>query len=98
MDEQKIVKWAEERGIFDKATKLSQHIKTQEEVNELLLAIHRNDEEEAKDAIGDILVTLIIQAHMWGLTVDECLESAYAIISKRTGKMVNGIFVKDTVQ
>jgi hypothetical protein len=26
----------------------------------------------------------------------DCLESAYNVISKRTGKMVNGQFVKDS--
>jgi hypothetical protein len=40
-------------------------------------------------------VTLIIQAKMQGLDLNECLGSAYNVISKRTGKMVNGTFVKD---
>jgi NTP pyrophosphatase (non-canonical NTP hydrolase) len=47
------------------------------------------------DALGDILVTIIIQAEMQGLKLEECLESAYNVISKRTGKMINGTFVKD---
>ena len=29
------------------------------------------------------------------LNLIECLESAYNVISKRTGKMVDGTFVKD---
>jgi hypothetical protein len=32
---------------------------------------------------------------MQGLTLEECLESAYNVISKRTGKMIDGQFVKD---
>lgn len=44
---------------------------------------------------GDQLVTLIIGAHMNGLNLIDCLESAYNVISKRTGKMINGQFVKD---
>lgn len=51
--------------------------------------------EEIKDAIGDQVVTLIIQCAMQGLTLSECLQSAYDIIAKRTGKMVDGKFVKD---
>lgn len=107
----KVLAWAKDKGIFDKATPFSQHSKTLEEVEELSMAISaqyageeeftdedgvlKNTDEEIKDAIGDILVTLIIQAKMQGLTIEECLESVYNIISKRTGKMVDGIFVKD---
>jgi hypothetical protein len=32
---------------------------------------------------------------MQNLKLEDCLESAYNVISKRTGKMVNGQFVKD---
>lgn len=31
-----------------------------------------------------------------GLTLEECTLSAYEVISKRTGKMENGMFVKDS--
>lgn len=87
--------WAAEKGILDKATPIKQAMKTQEELTELCNAILDNNREEIKDAIGDIMVTLIIQAKMQGMTIEECLESAYNVISKRTGKMVNGQFVKD---
>jgi hypothetical protein len=29
------------------------------------------------------------------MPIEECVESAWEVISKRTGKMVNGTFVKD---
>ena len=50
---------------------------------------------EVKDGIGDTMVTLILLANMYGWTLEECLQVAYDVISKRTGKMVNGTFVKD---
>ena len=87
--------WAEERGILSKSTTFKQAMKTQEEVNELLIAIVDNNREEIIEAIGDIMVTLIIQAKMQGLKIEECLEIAYNIINKRTGKMINGQFIKD---
>jgi NTP pyrophosphatase (non-canonical NTP hydrolase) len=90
-----VQQWAEEKGIFEKGTPLKQALKTQEELTELLNAIVDNDEAEIEDAIGDILVTLIILAEMQQVTLEECLNGAYDIISKRTGKMVNGQFVKD---
>jgi len=91
----KVEQWAEEKGIFEKSYPLKQHIKTQEEVNELLEAMANNNEEAVKDAIGDILVTLIIQAKMQNMQLKDCLKHAYNTISNRQGKMVNGIFVKE---
>lgn len=88
--------WAEEKGILAQATPIKQAMKTQEELTELCNAILNDDKEEIKDAIGDIMVTLIIQAKMQGLTIEECLNTAYDVISKRTGQMVNGQFIKDT--
>lgn len=93
--ENKVVDWAKEKGIFEKATPMTQALKTMEEVTELLTAINRNDGDEVIDALGDILVTIIIQARMQNLELVDCLESAYNIISKRKGKMINGQFVKD---
>lgn len=90
-----IEQWAEEKGILAKATPIKQAMKTQEELTELCNAILNEDREEIKDAIGDILVTLIIQAKMQGMTIEECLNAAYDVISKRTGQMINGQFVKD---
>ena len=90
-----IEKWAQEKGILDKATPMAQALKTLEETTELCTAINNNDRAEIIDAIGDIMVTLIIQAKMQALSLEKCLESAYNVISKRTGKMVNGQFVKD---
>ena len=106
-----VIQWAKEKGILDKATPLAQANKTFEEVQELFEAVDAqendfytftnskgkkvNTQEEIQDALGDILVTIIIQAEMQGLKLEDCLESAYNVISKRTGVMRNGQFVKD---
>lgn len=50
---------------------------------------------EAKDGIGDMLVTIILLAKMVNMDSVDCLEAAYSVIKKRTGKMVDGQFVKD---
>lgn len=94
-NKENVIKWARDKGILDKSAPLKQHVKTVEEVNEILEAILNNNKEDLADAIGDSLVTLIIQAELNGLDVEDCLEKAYNVISKRTGKMINGIFVKD---
>ena len=90
-----VEQWAADKGILEKATPMAQSLKTMEECTELCTAINADDREEVIDAMGDIMVTLIIQAKMQGLKLEECLESAYNVIAKRTGKMVNGQFVKD---
>jgi len=90
-----VVAWADEKGILAKATTLKQAEKTMEEVQELIDAIKNDDQEEIEDALGDILVTIIIQAKMQNMSLIECLEIAYNIIAKRTGKMVDGQFKKD---
>ena len=93
--EHAVEEWAKNKGILEKATPMAQALKTLEETTELCTAINANDRTEIIDAMGDIMVTLIIQAKMQDITLEECLESAYNVISKRTGKMVNGQFVKD---
>ena len=93
--QEKIIKWASERGILSKATPESQHSKTLEEVQELTDALADNDLAAIKDAIGDTAVTLTIQARMHGWTLEDCLQAAYEEIKNRTGRMVDGAFVKD---
>lgn len=90
-----VIEWAQNKGILEKATTAAQANKTMEECQELIDAIQDNNRDEIADALGDILVTIIIQAKMQNMSLLECLEGAYNVIAKRTGKMVNGQFVKD---
>lgn len=90
-----IEQWAQDKGILEYATTTNLSEKTLEKVLGLMSAIDEDNREEIKYGIGDIMVTLIIQAKMQGMTIEECLNAAYDVISKRTGKMINGQFVKD---
>ena len=92
---QKIRDWAGERGLYTKGDTKTQFCKLMEEAGELGRAVLKNDNEEFVDAIGDMVVVLTNMAHLGGTTIEECIDSAYKVISKRTGKMVNGTFVKD---
>ena len=91
----RIYRWARDRGIFSKGTIEGQAIKTLEEVKELIDAIDAKDEAAMKDAIGDIYVTIFIQAVMNRWSIDECVKHAVEQIEGRTGKMEDGVFVKD---
>lgn len=74
---------------------LGQLQKLHEEVYELAEARIVNDFGAEVDAIGDITVVLIGYCLQRGLTLEQCLESAYEEIKNRTGKVVDGVFVKD---
>jgi len=87
--------WAGERGLYSKGDKKTQYAKLMEESGELARAILKDDQEEFVDAIGDMVVVLTNLAHLGGTTIEDCIDSAYEVISKRKGKMVNGTFVKD---
>lgn len=88
-----VEQWSKDKGL-DKADSSKQFLKVTEEVGEVAAALARSDMEELKDGIGDTIVTLIILAQQNGLTIEECLNQAYSVISRRTGEMVNGVFVK----
>ena len=87
--------WARSRGLYDKGNSHTQYVKLQEEAGELAKALLKDDKPEIIDAIGDIVVVLTNLAHLQGVTIEDCVDSAYTVISKRTGKMINGTFVKD---
>jgi len=42
-----------------------------------------------------MVVVLTNLANMENLNIEDCIDSAYKEISNRTGKMINGTFVKD---
>lgn len=93
--EEFVAGWAADRKITQHSTALAQAIKTTEELAELLKALSRNDNFEAADAYGDILVTLIIGARISQLDLTQCLRVAYETIKDRKGYLTSdGIFVK----
>jgi NTP pyrophosphatase (non-canonical NTP hydrolase) len=88
-----IEKWAVVRGL-DKANPRDQFLKVVEEVGEIAASMARGKQDELKDAIGDVFVTITILAMQNGMNINECVAAAYAEIKGRTGKMVNGVFIK----
>ena len=94
--EMKIVQWGEARGIVQNATAMSQAIKTLEETTELLAAINKQNHDEIKDAVGDIVVTLIMVCAVLDINLVDCLKGAYNEIKDRKGYLTKeGVFVKE---
>jgi len=92
-----IREWANERGLYEKGDPKTQYVKLIEEAGEVGRAILKNDTPEIVDGIGDMVVVLTNLAELTGTPIEECIQAAYDVISKRTGKMKNGTFVKDTL-
>jgi len=87
--------WADERGLYENGDPKTQALKLVEEVGEIARAVLKDDIDEVIDGIGDAVVVLTNLAELHDVSIEECIASAYGVISKRTGKMVNGTFVKD---
>lgn len=92
---EKVLNWANERNILSYENHTKQYIKLIEEVGELGSALLKQDNLKIIDAIGDIRVVITILAKQLDLDDDECLEMAYNEIKNRTGKTINGTFIKD---
>jgi len=89
-----VKQWADNKGLLKKENSAKQMLKVTEEIGEVAAAVARDNMEKLKDGIGDGFVTLIILAHQNGLTPEECLEAAWDEIKGRTGRMIDGVFVK----
>ena len=85
----KIRDWAEDKGIYAHGDSKTQTLKLMEEAGEVCRAVLKQDTPEIKDGIGDMVVVLTNLAELCELSIEECVESAYDVISKRTGKMKN---------
>lgn len=91
----KVEQWAKDKGLLKKENSQAQMCKVMEEVGETASALLKGKDAEFKDGIGDVVVTLIILAAQNGLSIDDCLEAAWEEIKGRTGKLVDGVFIKD---
>jgi len=87
--------WAKDRGLYEKGDPKTQYIKLMEEAGEVGRAILKEDTAEIIDGIGDMVVVLTNLAELNGVSIEDCIQEAYNVIAKRTGKMINGTFVKD---
>lgn len=87
--------WAEKRGL-NKTNSDKQLIKLIEEVGELSEAHNKNWRDKQIDGIGDVFVVLTIYALQNDLHLDDCVKEAYNTIKVRQGKMIDGVFVKNS--
>lgn len=92
---ERIEEWAADRNL-QTADPNKQMLKLMEEVGELAEGMAKSNGLEVFDALGDIYVVITILSKQLGFDVGECIHYAYKEIKDRKGKMVNGVFVKQS--
>ena len=90
-----IEQWAIDRGLHT-ADPSKQMLKLMEEVGELAEGLAKDNPDAVKDAIGDAYVVLTILSMQLGMDIRQCVKIAYDEIKDRKGRMVNGVFVKES--
>ena len=88
-----IAGWHHDRNLIKGSTNAQQFVKLIEEVGELAASIARG--KCVKDDIGDVMTVLINIAEREGVTIHQCLATAWKDIKDRKGKMVDGVFIKE---
>jgi len=91
---ERIKQWHHDRNLIEGATDKDQVCKLIQEVGELSDNVCKG--RDIRDDIGDIIVVLVNIAERRGVSITECCEVAYNDIKDRKGKMVDGIFVKES--
>lgn len=65
-----------------------------EEGGELAGAILKRKEDEIRDGLGDVFITLVGLSLQLGMSLTECVAEAYSVVKARKGKTKDGVFVK----
>ena len=89
-----IAQWHHDRNLIEGSDDKSQFAKLIQEAGELSDNICKG--KDIADDIGDMIVVLINIAERNNLTIEQCLEQAWDDIKDRKGKMVDGVFVKES--
>lgn len=93
--EMKVIQWAEARQIIPNSTPATQLLKLMSELGELSDATIKNDLDNIKDGVGDVMVCLINYCALQDIDLVDCIKSAFREIQHRKGTLLsNGVFVK----
>lgn len=87
--------WGRRVGIIEQGTVAGQYEKVTEEFLEFEEAFNSGVSLDKKKEAGDIVVALTMWAELEGFTLEECFDLAMTKNESRTGKMIEGVFVKD---
>jgi NTP pyrophosphatase (non-canonical NTP hydrolase) len=88
-----IVQWHHDRNLIDGSSDKDQVLKLIQELGELSDSVCKG--RDVKDDLGDMMVVMLNIMERQGVSMEECLSTAYNDIKDRKGRMVDGIFVKE---
>ena len=90
-----IEQWAKDRNLHT-ADPTKQMLKLGEEFGELCEGMAKDNMDQVVDSIGDMYVVMTILSKQIGININYCVDVAYEEIKDRKGKMINGVFVKES--
>lgn len=91
-----IAAWADQRNIILGASPEKQFVKLMEEIGELAEGIAKGRTDAIFDGIGDAVVVLTILAKQFNTDIEHCIELAWNEIKDRKGRIVNGVYLKES--
>jgi len=89
-----VINWHHDRNLIEGSTDKDQTLKLLQELGELSDSVCKG--KDIKDDIGDMLVVMLNIVERNSLTLTDCLAVAWNDIKDRKGRMIDGIFVKET--
>jgi NTP pyrophosphatase (non-canonical NTP hydrolase) len=89
-----IKQWHVDRNLIDGSTDKDQTLKLLQELGELSDSVCKG--KDIRDDLGDMLVVMINIMKRNNLTMEDCLFVAWDDIKDRKGRMIDGIFVKES--
>ena len=90
----KVIKWHHDRNLIEGSSDKDQALKLLQELGELSDSVCKG--KDIKDDIGDMLVVMLNITTRNNISLTECLAKAWEDIKDRKGRMIDGIFVKET--
>lgn len=94
--ESNIIRWAEARKIIPLAKPHTQLLKAVSEMGELCDAEIKGSDLDIEDAVGDVMVCLIIYCALKDIDLPHCMRAAYDTIKDRKGVLTpDGTFIKE---
>ena len=91
---QKVISWHHDRNLIKGSSDKDQTLKLLQELGELSDSVCKG--KDIKDDIGDMLVVMLNITSRNNVSLEECLAKAWEDIKDRKGRMIDGIFVKET--
>tara|TARA_S200000501_G_scaffold97299_2_gene90639 strand:+ start:3268 stop:3564 length:297 start_codon:yes stop_codon:yes gene_type:complete len=88
-----IIQWHHDRNLINGSSNKDQVLKLIQELGELSDSVCKGN--DVKDDLGDMMVVMLNIMEREGVSMEECLLTAYNDIKDRKGKMIDGIFVKE---